>query len=108
LHWVAVLRPKVTLSLAITGGIATPTDGIKAVLVGADAIQMTSGILRNGPKYFAVMSAGLSEWAETNNYKSIDALRGRMSLEHTADPALYERANYIRTLQASPHEPNDD
>jgi dihydroorotate dehydrogenase (fumarate) len=54
------------------------------------------------------MSAGLSEWAETNNYKSIDALRGRMSLEHTADPALYERANYIRTLQASPHQPNDD
>lgn len=60
LHWVAVLQSHVLASLAITGGVATLPDGIKAILVGADAVQMTSAVLRNGPKYFNAMSEGLS------------------------------------------------
>lgn len=108
LHWVAVLRSHVRSSLAVTGGVATPADGIKAVLVGADAAQMTSAILRHGPGYFAVMSDGLSRWADANGFKSIDPLRGRMSLERTANPTFYERANYIQTLQSSPEKPNSD
>jgi dihydroorotate dehydrogenase (fumarate) len=102
LHWVAVLRSHVAASLAITGGVATATDGIKALLVGADAVQMTSAIFRNGPHCFDVMSQGLSRWAEEKGFRSIDDLRGRMSLQHTAEPTLYERANYIRTLQTPP------
>ena len=58
LHWVAVLHARVRASLAIAGGIATPDDGIKAILVGGDAVQMISAILLNGTTYFTVMREG--------------------------------------------------
>jgi dihydroorotate dehydrogenase (fumarate) len=100
LHWVAVLHGRVRASLAVAGGIATPDDGIKAILVGGDAVQMISAILRNGTTYFTVMRDGLSSWGESQRFTSIAEVRGRMSLQHTADPSLYERANYLRTLQS--------
>src|SRR5262245_39527485 len=55
LRWVAVLHSRLRCSLAITGGVATPTDGIKAILAGADAVQLVSAILRHGPAYFTAM-----------------------------------------------------
>jgi dihydroorotate dehydrogenase (fumarate) len=100
LHWVAVLYSRVRASLAIAGGVATPEDGIKAVLVGSDAVQMVSAIFRNDPTYFTVMRDGFTRWAESQRLASIKDVRGRMSLQHTADPTLYERANYLRTLQS--------
>jgi dihydroorotate dehydrogenase (fumarate) len=99
LHWVAVLHARVRASLAVAGGVATPDDGIKAILVGGDVVEMISAILRNGATYFTVMREGLSRWAESRRITSIDDVRGRISLQRTADPSLYERANYLRTLQ---------
>jgi dihydroorotate dehydrogenase (fumarate) len=32
LRWLAILRGRLRCSLAVTGGVATPTDGIKALL----------------------------------------------------------------------------
>ena len=53
LRWLAILRGQVTCSLAATGGVARPNDGIKALLAGADVVQMVSAIMRHGPSYFA-------------------------------------------------------
>ena len=55
LRWLASLRGHVRCSLAVTGGVATPNDGIKAILAGADVVQMVSSILRHGPSYFTSM-----------------------------------------------------
>ena len=100
LRWLAILYSRVRPSLAVTGGVATPGDGIKAVLAGADAVQMVSAILRHGPAYFGEMRRGLERWMEWNEIATLDDVRGRASLEHTADPAAFERANYIRALQS--------
>jgi dihydroorotate dehydrogenase (fumarate) len=56
LRWTAILCGRVRASLAITGGVAAPNDGIKAVLAGADAIQMVSAILHHGPAYVSSMT----------------------------------------------------
>ena len=53
LRWLAILYGRVRPSLAVTGGVATPDDGIKAMLAGADAVQMVSAILRHGPSYLS-------------------------------------------------------
>ena len=80
--------------------MATPNDGVKALLAGADAVQMVSAILRHGPAYFNVMRAGLEHWMERHELARLGDVQGRASLERTADPAAFERANYIRTLQS--------
>jgi dihydroorotate dehydrogenase (fumarate) len=100
LHWAAVLSGTVRASIAITGGVAAPEDGIKCLLAGADAVQMVSAILRHGPTYFRAMCAGLSHWAEKHEYGTLNEVRGRLSLEKTSEPILYHRANYLRTLQS--------
>jgi dihydroorotate dehydrogenase (fumarate) len=99
LRWVAILHSRLKCSLAITGGVATPTDGIKAMLAGAHAVQMVSAVLRHGPAYFTVMRDGLTRWMEANHLSSIDDVRGRVD-GHPGDPTILERANYIRTLQS--------
>lgn len=98
LRWLAILRERVRCSLAATGGIATPTDGIKALLAGADVVQMVSAILRHGPAYFAVMRDELSRWMESLKLDRLDQVRGQLSLAKTAAPSAFERAQYIRTL----------
>ena len=99
LRWVAILHSKVRCSLAITGGVATPTDGIKAILAGAHGVQMVSAILRHGPAYFTAMRDGLVRWMESKQLSSIGDVRGRVD-GRPANASIFERANYIRTLQS--------
>lgn len=100
LRWLAILYGRVRPSLAVTGGVATPPDGIKALLAGADVVQMVSAILRHGPNYLSVMRDGLEHWMEWHKLASLSEVRGRTSLERSADPSAFERANYIRALQS--------
>jgi dihydroorotate dehydrogenase (fumarate) len=99
LRWIAILHSKVRCSLAVTGGVATPTDGIKAILAGAHAVQMVSAILRHGPGYFALMRDGLVRWMEAKQLSSLDDVRGRVD-GRPSDTSIFERAQYIRTLQS--------
>ena len=38
----------------------------------------------------------LEEWMSQNNYKSIDEFRGKLSYSNIPDPALYERAQFMK------------
>ena len=100
LRWTAILCGRINASLAITGGVATPHDGIKAILVGADAVQMVSAVLNHGPSYVTVMRTSLEQWLDWHNMGSIAEARGRLSHRTTQNPMAYERANYIRTLHS--------
>jgi dihydroorotate dehydrogenase (fumarate) len=99
LRWLSALNGRVRCSLAVTGGVATPVDGIKSILVGAHAVQLVSAILRHGPGYFGAMREGLVRWMESKSFSSIDEVRGRIDGRAT-DADLFERASYIRTLQS--------
>ena len=100
LHWLAILHGRVRPSLAISGGVATPDDGIKAILAGADAVQIVSALLRHGPRHLDAMREGLERWMAWYHLERLDEARGRVSLDRIADAESYERAQYIRTLQS--------
>jgi len=100
LHWLALLHGRVRCSLALSGGVATPDDGIKALLAGADAVQLVSAILRHGPGHIAAMRQGLERWLEWQHFETVSQMVGRASLQASPDPAAFERAHYIRTLQS--------
>jgi dihydroorotate dehydrogenase (fumarate) len=100
LQWLAILHGRVRPSLAVSGGVATPDDGIKAILAGADAVQIVSALLRHGPTYVGAMLAGLERWMVWHHLEWLDDVRGKASLERVADAETFERAQYIRTLQS--------
>ena len=100
LRWLAILHGRIRASLALTGGVEVPADGIKALLAGAHAVQMVSAILRHGVAYFGTMRETLIHWMEWHHLASMDEVRGRVSLSNLADPSAFERANYIRALHS--------
>jgi dihydroorotate dehydrogenase (fumarate) len=100
LRWLAILHGRVRPSLIATGGVATADDGIKALLAGADAVQMVSAILRHGPGHIAAMRQGLERWLEWQHIETVSQMVGRAGLQASPDPASFERAHYIRTLQS--------
>jgi len=99
LRWVVMLHSQLRCSLAITGGVAVPSDGIKAILAGADAVQMVSAILRHGPAYFSTMRDGLACWMESKGVSSLRDVCGRVDAR-IPNGDIVERANYLRTLQS--------
>jgi dihydroorotate dehydrogenase (fumarate) len=99
LRWLAVLRDRVSASLAVTGGVHTAVDAIKAIMAGADVVQMVSALLRNGPDYLRAVRHDFETWMADHEYASLAQMRGSMSSARVPDPAAFERANYIRVLQ---------
>jgi dihydroorotate dehydrogenase (fumarate) len=101
LRWIAMLHGRVRASLAASGGIATPQDGVKAILAGTDVIQQVSALLRHGHSYIGTMRRGLEEWLDAHGLASVDAARGLVSLQHQRDTSAFERGTYLRMLQTS-------
>ena len=98
LHWVAILHGRVDADLAVTGGVHTGTDVIKAMMAGARVAMTTSALLRQGVEHLSVMRAEVIEWMEAHEYASIAEMQGSMSYRSVGDPAAFERANYMKVL----------
>jgi dihydroorotate dehydrogenase (fumarate) len=98
LRWLAVLHGHVKGSLAVTGGVHDGIGALKAVMAGADAVQMVSALLIHGPDRLAQSRATLSEWLEEHEYESLAQARGSMSLLKSPNPQAFTRANYMRIL----------
>lgn len=98
LRWLAVLHGQVKGSLAVTGGVHDGLGALKAVMAGADAVQMVSALLIHGPERLAQARAGLAEWLEEHEYESLAQARGSMSLLKSPNPQAFTRANYMRIL----------
>ena len=98
LRWIAILRGRVPVSLAATGGVHTAKDVTKLLLAGADVTMLASALLRFGPERLAAIEADLVEWLTEREYESVEQLKGSMSQASCPDPAAFERGNYMRAL----------
>src|SRR4030095_14809925 len=85
---------RVRASLAVTGGVHTALDVVKATMAGASATQMVSALLRNGSRHLRKVRADLEQWLAENEWESLDQMRGNMSYDRIPDPAAYERASF--------------
>jgi dihydroorotate dehydrogenase (fumarate) len=99
LRWMAILESIPDLDFALSGGIHTVSDAIKALMSGATTVQMVSSLLQHGPAHLRVVIEGVTAWMSEHKYASVGELRGCMSYRKCPDPGGYERANYLRVLQ---------
>ena len=100
LRWLAILSGRLDTSLAVTGGVHTSLDAVKAIMAGADAIQLVSTLLRHGPEQLAALRRDLALWLEEHEYDSLEQMKGSMNLQRCPNPAAHERANYMTILQS--------
>ena len=100
LRWISILNGQVHTDFALTSGIHSAQDVLKAMMAGAKVAMMASNLLHNGERVVATMLNELGWWMETHEYKSIQQMQGSMSRQSVAEPAAFERANYMRVLNS--------
>ncbi len=100
LRWIAMLYGRVKADFALTSGVHSATDAIKAVMAGASAVMMTSELLARGPARLGEILADMERWMDEREYDSVLQMRGSLSQRSVADPAAFERANYMKTLNS--------
>ena len=98
LRWIAILYGRIQADFALTSGVHTAQDVLKAMMAGANVAMMTSTLLENGVGRIMHILTDLQEWMEEHEYESIEQMRGSMSQQAVTEPAAFERANYIRAL----------
>lgn len=98
LRWVAILYGHIKMDMAITGGVHTGEDVVKCMMAGAKVAMTTSALLKFGIGHLETLQKGLVDWMEEHEYDSIEMMQGSMSQKSVAEPAAFERANYMRIL----------
>ena len=69
-------------------------------MAGADAVQMVSSLLTQGPEYLKTVRDGLEQWLSDHAYDSLRQMRGNISRLRCATPEAFERGNYVKILQS--------
>ena len=98
LRWVAILHGRVAADLAITGGVHTYEDVLKGIMAGAKVTMIASELLENGINRVSEMLAEIESWMMEHEYESVTQMQGSMSQKNVAEPAAFERANYVKVL----------
>jgi len=100
LRWIAILYGRVKADFALTSGVHTGPDLIKAMMAGASVAMTTSSLLENGIEHAGRILKEAEQWMTEHEYKSIQQMRGSMSQKAVTEPAAFERANYMKALQS--------
>ena len=98
LRWIAILYGRINASLALSTGVDTAEDVVKAIMAGADIATMASVLLGQGVGKIGDMVAGLQQWMELHEYESVGQMKGALSQRNVADATAFERANYMKVL----------
>ncbi|GCE06543.1 dihydroorotate dehydrogenase [Dictyobacter aurantiacus] len=100
LRWIALLYGRIQTDFALTSGVHSAQDVLKAMMAGANVAMMASTLLANGIDQLARIRTDMQWWMDEHEYPSLDLMRGSMSQQAVAEPAAFERANYLRVLDS--------
>ncbi len=100
LRHIALLHGRINSDLAITTGVHSGLDAVKAILAGACVVQTASALLKNGIPYLSTMLREIEAWMDEKDYNKLDDFRGKLSQREVEDPFAFERAQYVNLLRS--------
>ncbi len=100
LRWIAILYGRIQADFALTSGVHTAEDLIKAIMAGASVAMIASALLRQGVHHAARILSDLESWMIEHEYQSVRQMLGSMSQKAVAEPEAFERANYLLVLSS--------
>ncbi len=98
LRWIGIFYGRLNASIAATSGIHSAEDVIKMIMAGADVTMMCSALLKNGITRIQDVIEKMINWMEIHDYESVVQMKGSMSQKSVAEPAAFERANYMKAI----------
>jgi dihydroorotate dehydrogenase (fumarate) len=100
LHWAAILYGHFKGDIAVTGGVHSAEDVLKAIMAGGSVAMMVSALHIHGIDHIGRVLADLRYWLEKREYTSLAETRGCLSRRSVPDTSPYDRGNYIKTLSS--------
>jgi len=100
LRWISILHGLLKVDFALTSGVHTQESVLKAMMAGAKVAMLASEILQNGIGRVTEILRDLEGWMTEHDYVSIKQMQGSMSQQSVAEPAAFERANYMKVLSS--------
>jgi len=100
LRWIAIMYGRIATDFALTSGIHTAEDMLKATMAGASVSMVASTLLKYGISHVNDILEGTQSWMVDHEYESIHQMKGSMSQQAVAEPVAFERANYIKVLSS--------
>jgi dihydroorotate dehydrogenase (fumarate) len=98
LRWISILYGKVNTDFALTSGVHSYKDVLKAMMAGAKVAMTASNLLYHGEQAIDPILSDLEAWMSEREYESIEQMQGSMSQKSVKEPAAFERANYMKVL----------
>ena len=98
MRWIAILYDRIHTDFALTSGVHTAEDIVKAIMAGASVAMTASALVKHGIRRASSLIEELAQWMNEYDYKSVDQMRGSLSQKKVAEPAAFERANYMKAL----------
>lgn len=98
LRWISILHGKVGVDFALTSGVHSHKDVLKAMMAGAKVAMTASNLLHYGEQAVGRILNDLEAWMKEREYESIQQMQGSMSQKSVKEPAAFERANYMKVL----------
>lgn len=101
LRFAGLLFDRTKAKICANSGIMSGKDVLKAIMVGADTVQVVSTLYKHKISHISVMLDEMNDWMKSKNYNSLKDFRGKLSEKNTKDPFVYKRAQYIDLLLKS-------
>ncbi len=97
LRWVAIASAQVNkVDYAASGGIHSPEAVVKALLVGASAVEVCSAIYQQTNQCIGEMAGFLGNWMDRQGFKHIEQFKGQMNAKDMESVNLWERTQFMR------------
>lgn len=99
LRWIGLASERVPkLSYAASGGVCDGEALVKALLVGASAVEVCSVLYKEGADAITRMLGVLESWMEKNGYAQVSAFKGLMNAGKTGGGTAFERTQFFKNF----------
>lgn len=88
------------IDVAISSGVHTGEDVVKALFAGASAVEVCSVLYENGINYLPMIEADIEHWASKHNIINISDIIGKLNASHEKDAEIFERAQFMKYFSA--------
>jgi len=97
LRWLSITSALVSgIDYSASTGIHDGTNAVKALLAGANTIQVCSALYQNGLSVITDILEFICAWMKRHNYTNISDIVGTMNYANSSDPLAYERTQFMK------------
>ncbi len=101
LRWIGIASGKVnSIDYALSGGVHSPEDIVKAILVGASAVEICSVLYQEGNAWIGKALEMIGEWQDKLSYLGIEEYKGKFSCKHQEGEERFNRTQFLKYFES--------